>query len=206
MRYIEKGQAPNFFTAEIASFDKNTSWNDLHCKAHLRRHLKQEQAHLCAYCESGLNDSNSHIEHIEPQSTNSARRFDYTNLVASCDGDVLCSEQNVYRGLDVASCGHRKDDRYDPGLFLNPTQLTDVEKYFQYDLHDASISASDKMPEKASYMIDLLNLDNQYLRNSRSNARAAVLSIVGKSRDKMTIQRILQKPRPFISFLKACFG
>jgi uncharacterized protein (TIGR02646 family) len=90
MRYIQKTKAPDAFNQETKAFTVDTAWNELHCKTELREHLRQEQHQLCAYCEGKLEDNNSHIEHIEPQQHNPQHRFDYQNLIASCNGGEAC--------------------------------------------------------------------------------------------------------------------
>lgn len=35
MRYIQKMDVPDFFTTEIADFNKDTNWKELHCKPKL---------------------------------------------------------------------------------------------------------------------------------------------------------------------------
>jgi hypothetical protein len=58
---------------------------------------------------------------------------------------------------------------------LNPVELTDINNYFDYKHHSATIIPSTVMSKKAEYMIDLLNLDNEYLRNSRRNANCQTM-------------------------------
>jgi len=208
MRYIQKKDAPDFFTTETADFNADTNWKELHCKPNLRQHLRQEQQQLCAYCEGKLEDNNSHIEHIKPQDENSQHRFDYNNLIVSCNGGEACcsnNEKNSYDQLEINSCGHRKSNSFDTDFFLNPVELTDINNYFDYNHHTAAIIPSTVMPKKAQYMIDLLNLDNQYLRNSRRNAKFALMRIVKQSNKnpKQTLNSCLGTSRPFISFLHA---
>ncbi len=210
MRYIQKMDAPEFFSTETVDFNADTNWKELHCKPKLRDHLRQEQQELCAYCEGKLENNNSHIEHIEPQEKNPQRRFDYKNLIVSCNGGEACcsdTEKNSYEDIDINSCGHRKSNDFNSNLFLNPVELTDINYYFDYNRHTAAIIPSTIMSKKAQYMIDLLNLDNVYLRNSRHNARIALMRIVKQStkNPQQTLNSCLRTSRPFISFLQACF-
>lgn len=211
MRYIQKTAAPEAFSQETALFTVDTAWNELHCKSVLRQYLRQEQQHLCAYCEGKLEDNNSHIEHIEPQQRNPQRRFDYQNLIASCNGGEACCADEVklsYAQLDIQSCGHRKSNAFELDLFLNPVEVTEISNYFSYDRHNGMmLSSENKSSVKANYMIELLHLDNTYLCNSRLNARIALLQAIKHSGEKppQALQKLLAKPRPFISFLQACF-
>ena len=208
MRYIEKGRAPDFFAGETEQLSDESSCQALHCKPELRQHLMREQDHLCAYCERKLDDSNTHIEHIEPQSRHPEKRFDYGNLIASCDGGRACasvSEQSAYADLDTDSCGHRKGQEYDAGLFLNPTALPDVGDYFAFDTHSAKIKPSDAWAsQKAAYTIDLLNLNSAYLCNARKNARGAFRK-AGRNKLQPRLRSMLDQPQPFISYLRACY-
>ena len=207
MRYIEKGVAPDFFARETGQLSDESSWQALHCKPQLREHLMREQDHLCAYCEHKLGVSNTHIEHIAPQSRYSEKRFDYGNLIASCDGGRACasvSEQHAYIDLDTDSCGHRKGQEYEAALFLNPTDLPDIGDYFAFDTHSAEIKPSARAPQKAAYTIDLLNLNSPYLCNARGNARGAFHK-AGKKIPRRRLKSVLDKPQPFISYLRACY-
>ncbi|WP_069472829.1 retron system putative HNH endonuclease, partial [Candidatus Marithrix sp. Canyon 246] len=153
----------------------------------------------------------SHIEHIEPQEKNPQRRFDYNNLIASCNGGEACcsdNQKNSYDQLDINSCGHRKSNEFDSKLFLNPIAQTDINDYFDYNHHTAAIMPSTVMPKKAQYMIDLLNLDNQYLCNSRHNARIVLIKMAKKynKNPQQILNSGLGTSTPFISFLQACFA
>ncbi len=213
MRYIEKGVSPDFFEQEKLTLQQDPSWKNLHCKPALRRHLMYEQKHLCAYCESAIHDSNSHIEHIVAQSEQDALRFDYDNLIVSCNG-VQCDRaaQSVYPSEDVHSCGHRKSDELNVSLFLNPVVEIEISCYFNYDATSGAMMATDKNQPKADYTIELLNLDNSRLRNARLNAKAALVASVSefrKTHKTKTVQEItgflLNKPPAFVSFLTHCF-
>lgn len=211
MRYIQKTTAPEAFSQEIADFTVDTAWNELHCKPALREYLRQEQYQLCAYCEGKLEDNNSHIEHIEPQERNPQRRFDYQNLIASCNGGEECCADELkpsYAQLDIQSCGHRKSNAFEPDLFLNPVEVREISDYFAYDCHSGMIQCNENQsPAKANYMIDLLHLDSVYLCHSRLNARTALIKAIKRSGKKpqQALPKLLAKPRPFMSFLQACF-
>ncbi|MDM8545390.1 retron system putative HNH endonuclease [Candidatus Venteria ishoeyi] len=207
MRYIHKQAAPDFFVTEIEQPEFDDSTFSLHCKTRLREYISTEQQQLCAYCEAKLEKNHSHLEHMEPQKQNPKRRFDYQNLVASCDGgNASCSEQerDAYEGFDINSCGHRKDNAFDESLFLNPVVVKNIQAHFNYDRNTAEISASELAPAKASYMIDLLHLNSVYLCVSRDQARIAFVKVLINKTPQIQ-QQMLKQSRPFISFLQACF-
>jgi uncharacterized protein (TIGR02646 family) len=206
MRYIKKNSSPDFFEQEKTQLNANAVWNELHCKTQLRLHLIEEQKKLCAYCECGINENNSHIEHIDEQSNNPTLRFDYQNLIASCNGDLCNPElKENFHPEDVHSCGHKKSNYTNSNQFLNPVAMRDIGEYFLYDKEVCSICGSGRDDDKAKYTIDLLNLDNPRLNNARYNAREALRNAVKKyshSTPKHQISALLSKERPFISFLR----
>ena len=207
MRHIKKNSSPDFFEQEKQQLNNNAAWDELHCKTQLRLHLIVEQQNLCAYCERGIDETNTHIEHIIEQSNKPALRFDYHNLIASCNGDLCNSElKKEFHPEDVHSCGHKKGSNTDIKLFLNPVTMQDIGEYFLYDKEVCSIIASEKDSNKANYTIGLLNLDNPRLNNERHNARSALAKAIKTKPNvdaKQIISQLLTKERPFISFL--CF-
>jgi uncharacterized protein (TIGR02646 family) len=206
MRYIEKTNSPNFFEQEKQNLIDDSAWENLHCKHELRSYLIEEQKRLCAYCERRIGDDNSHIEHIYPQSDNVTLRFEYNNLIASCNGDQC--EPNLkdnFRPEDVNSCGHKKSNDMDKNLFLNPVEQQDIDEYFSYDKETCSILASEKNKPSSEYTIKLLGLDNPRLNNEHANARSGLekaIKISHSSDKKHKIRMLLSKERPFISFLR----
>jgi uncharacterized protein (TIGR02646 family) len=77
-------------------------------KRAIRDRLYINQFGLCGYCEGSLGELGRHIEHLEPKGGiggNPARTWDYSNLIASCQGDT---HKKKSAGQD-ASCGHYKD-------------------------------------------------------------------------------------------------
>jgi uncharacterized protein (TIGR02646 family) len=213
MHYVCKGESPDFFESEKVkkSFRDDPAWNNLHCKTNLRFHLINEQNQLCIYCERQIDKNNTHIEHILAQTDNPQLRFNYDNLVVSCNGDQ-CKPivKDSYKPEDVQSCGHKKDDDLDIDKFLNPIEDIDINDYFSYDKIKCTICCSGKDGIKADYTIDLLNLDNPRLNNERANARSALEKALGKTKDlkhkKLKIHFLLaKKDRAFTSFLNDYF-
>jgi len=213
MRYIRKQTPPSCFSDLVKLASDSTQWSELQnpCKAKLReRILVAEQQRLCIYCERGIEqDKHGHLEHMEPQSV-PGRRFDYANIVVSCNGgDCGCEHHHGYDGLDIKSCGHRKGGDFDSTRFLNPTQLSNIAEYFEYDHTSGAIKASKLDPESANYMInELLHLDNPFLNHSRLNARNGLMRAI-RAKPQLSkptmIAKLLLAERPFISFLRSCY-
>jgi uncharacterized protein (TIGR02646 family) len=204
MRFIKKIGSPIFLEEEKRNLTNDSSWKDLHCKNLLRSHLVNEQDRLCIYCERRIDEKNSHIEHIYAQSNDANLRFEYVNLVASCNGDQ-CEEfsKDIFRPEDVNSCGHKKSNDMNKELFLNPISEHNIDECFSYNNENCTIHPSDKDPNKASYTINLLGLNNTRLNNERSNARYALIKAL-KSRplNKKVLLILLSKNPPFVSFLR----
>ncbi len=219
MRYLRKQKPPGCFTEFASQASNDTPWSEFQnpCKGETRDViLEREQQFLCVYCERGIEQpTNCHLEHMEPQS-HPGCRFEYANIVVSCNGgDCLRKVDGPYAGLDIESCGHRKDDSFDRHRFLDPTKVENIGEYFEYDRETGTINASMLDPERANYMIhELLHLDNPFLNNSRWKARQALENAVRqrvrlkKTTSKMSLVRQLLErdpPFPFISFLRSCY-
>jgi len=105
LKYIEKHASPKQFE-EWKSYKNPINWNELdgypvpiekrienhayYSKEELRQALIDEQYSTCCYCESAIENHplKTKIEHLEPREgdTRTNRIFDYSNLMASCDG------------------------------------------------------------------------------------------------------------------------
>ena len=81
----------------------------------------------------------------------------------------------------------------------------DIAEYFVFDEHGAQIGPSDKQPNKAEYMVGLLNLNNPHLLSRRLAAKRGVINAV-KNSPKEKTQALLAKPQKFTSYLRACFS
>lgn len=215
MHYICKGESPDFFESEKLkqSFIDDPAWNNLHCRTELRSHLIDEQQQLCIYCERRIpiDAQNSHVEHILSQTDNSKLKFDYDNLVASCNGDQCHPMvKDQYQPENIQSCGHKKADNFDADTFLNPVKELHIEQYFTYNKISCAICSSGKNDNKAKATIELLNLDNARLNNERANARTALNKVLKRSENlnhrKLILRSLLaKKEHAFISFLRNYF-
>ena len=215
MKYIKKTSEPKFFiidTKELieklkVATEKSEVWNDDYKeKRKLKEYLlKNEQNYLCAYCEAKVTLDVSHIEHIKPKSLDyNNLTFDYSNLIVSCNGTCF-SDTNKPR-----TCGHRKGNKFDEDMFLNPTKIKNIRDYFIYT-GNYYIGSSNLDKNKAKYTMDLLELNsfNNYLPEARKKAldefRISVKKYAletGKN-VKTVSKRLLNKENlAFISFLR----
>lgn len=120
------------------------------CHIQVGDSLRQDQQHLCCYCEREVSLSDSHIEHLIPRSIDSGLHYQYTNLSASCDGGIGSNRH----------CGHFKGNKYSAVQFSSPHDPT-THELFRYLLNGVVKPASDSGPQKdkAEYMIESLNLN-----------------------------------------------
>lgn len=205
MKYVKKTKAPRFFkvdTQHLKDWGKYKSKKKRELKLHI---LRNEQFFLCIYCEGKVTMNNSHIEHLRPKDVNKypGKLFDYKNLTVSCNGDCqeYCLDDQPH------TCGHAKANQYDEKLFLNPTELEDIEDYFIYDNEDGRILPSEKDPQRAMYMIyTVLKLNDPQLCMARKIALRTLQQKVAsypKEKRKAVLTTLLQKENiAFISFLR----
>ncbi|MHB1167235.1 MAG: retron system putative HNH endonuclease [Carboxydocellales bacterium] len=168
MKYIIKGVEPAEFVnwKNQANQDWVPSYADLrgHEKNVLHISLLTEQGCLCCYCGQRISDrTESHIEHLIPQSVNKDLELEYTNLFASCHGS------------NGQHCGHKKDDWYDESKFVTPIEPT-CSEHFEYT------SAGEIRPNRAHHnfltaieTIGRLKLDHYSLDRLRKAALEPVI-------------------------------
>lgn len=208
MRYIQKIVIPSYFSGVSGNLiASNKSWKFFGnkygvCKKRLKKYiLTNEQANLCAYCEAQITREDAHLEHIQPQAT-ATLRFDYNNIIVSCQGKRCSFNLPHETGHVYESCGHKKLNTYDISKFLDPTRTVNISDYFQYDNNDGKIESSGLNDEKARYTITTLNLDNFRLNGARKNTQIAIDKYIRTRDAKNILKSILSKPRGYISFLK----
>lgn len=213
MKYIKKKiNAPVFFSKiSTGLINNNRDWKyfgNKHrvCKSRLKNYiLVNEQKNLCAYCEVKISDKkDAHLEHIQPQNT-SVLRFDYNNIIVSCEGKRCSFNTSAESGHENESCGHKKSNIFDSVNFLNPTKVVNISDYFQYDKNNGKIESSGIDNEKATYTIETLNLDNARLNGARKNAQLAIYKVLSSSYKldaKDILTGILSTSRSYISFLR----
>lgn len=145
------------------------------CKNRVREILAKNQFFQCAYCESPIENEPGrfHLDHMQPQREAPTRRFDITNLVASCQSND--------------TCGHRHKNFAVPEG-LNPYRVVDLHLAFRCDsmgeLHSAKLS--DALQE---FAFEKLNLNAAGLKTQRqkviSSLRAHTIASGSGSRKKL---------------------
>ena len=158
MLKVNKKSEPEEFT-KYKKKNKVINWKDFTSESEIKKLLKEalleeQENSCCPYCETEINLDKSHIEHIKPKNTFPKLLSDYNNLIACC--------------LEKKRCGNSKANKWDE-LFINPV-IENPEDYFKYDIKTGKIIPIFKDGEKnkkASYTIDLLNLNDNRLCDIR---------------------------------------
>ena len=189
MRYIDKSNRCILFDDFVTAYQGRlrNDWEKFKkikgggaVRLTLHQFMWCTQKGLCSYCEqevpykiSAEDDAKSHFEHIRPKAQKVFKHLTYhfENIVISCEGFDLTTDSENKKEF----CGHFKDDKnkgneYDEVLFLNPTEIRDIETYFRYDSEGNIEPNSSKTADeqsRAAYMIRVLGLDHPTLIEMR---------------------------------------
>lgn len=156
-------------------------------KGAIRDRLYIHQFGICGYCEGSLGELGRHIEHVEPKSGiggTPARTFDYSNLIASCQGDT---DKPKSAGQD-ASCGHFKDQyirtqgTFALADFISPRE-SGCNLKFQYLSDGRVIPATATGTHdyiRADYTIKAAGLNCNRLRNRRRQIAAKLIRQISR--------------------------
>ena len=123
--------------------DLNTAGTNPYSKRELKQSLLEDQGYICCYCGKRIeNDSTTPIEHLNPKSIYKNRTYDYTNLLASCDGGSSHKIHLVKTGETLASIasdyGVSEDDLIDN--YINVETSEHIRKLSQlYDIENLQI-------------------------------------------------------------------
>ncbi len=158
MKHVIKNQEPVEFT-RWKTGKTTTKWERLNSepavKDKIHKSLMREQGRICCYCESKLTNKYSHIEHFVPRSLDSTLTFDYSNLLCSCQANVVQGTPHT--------CGNAKDNFFHKNL-VSPLE-SDCEDYFTYTF-DGKIKGK---CARGYDTIDILNLNEPTLVERREN-------------------------------------
>ena len=165
MKYIQKQSEPLEFTTwkkrsrTYARFKKTAE-----IKQPVKAALMKEQGYLCCYCERRLTEDDSHFEHLKPQSDSTVDPLDFSNLLCSCQKELLPGEPR--------HCGNAKGN-CDPSLLISPVDAA-CEKRFTFT-SDGYIQPASDTDLVAVKTIEQLQLDILKLRAFRRGAIAPFL-------------------------------
>lgn len=145
---MTQANAYQFFKRHQGTYQYNT--------AETKQEFEKMNHKRCSFCTKRISDFNTEmtIEHIETKSSCPEKIFQWDNLLCSCR---TC---NTKRG--------RK--KYKADIYLDPSKITDIERYFCFHANgtiSVSKGLSKEEAEKAKYMIKLYNLDRDDLNVER---------------------------------------
>jgi len=177
MKYIRKGEDPEEFTnwKNLENDDWQPNWdNNFQApqKPIVHEALLTEQGFICCYCGMRITRKTSHIEHLKPRSIYPHLALDYTNLMASCQGESEVPPPHPVH------CGHMKLDWYDEQLMVSPLQ-ENCEAFFRYSGSGDMLSIEE--PDKqaaAEITIEKLGLNIPKLTRMRREAIDGILQAI----------------------------
>ena len=177
MKYIQKQKEPSSLTAWNQKQSKKASisnWSSFtkSVKNDVYQSLLEEQGYICCYCGISISRKNCHIEHYRPKSKYQDLTFEYTNLIASCQGE------DEIKPTRPVHCGHKKTNWFDEEFMLSPLK-PDCASYFRYSGAGDILPANDPKKETAAETtIEHLALNINKLRKMRRIAVDAVLEAI----------------------------
>lgn len=178
MRFILKNTPP-----PVIRTLRNTAgagWTSVHGdqKSEMRKALHAEQRGLCAYCMRKLPAaSRTTVEHWKPRSAPTTDPFEWSDLLAVCEGKGKAH-----------TCDRRRGDS---PLTLHPARrVPDVEAIVSFRL-DGRLVVQDGTYEHDART--LLGLDDLLLTRSRKQAIDAVLQFLGSKPTQTKLRAALSR-------------
>lgn len=154
----------DIFIGEIKNLDKEKAYE--HYKKHkgkfkyntleTKKKFREMNFERCSFCTKYISefDDEMTVEHIKLKSEYPEKIFNWDNLLCACK---TC---NTKRSTNLC----------DDNLYLDPTKIENIEKYFKFKLDgkiEPSKSLAEKEIEKSNYMIELYKLNRKGLVCSR---------------------------------------
>jgi uncharacterized protein (TIGR02646 family) len=176
MKYIQKGKEPQNFSdwkTTQKSLGVNYNYKSFRNpeKGSVHSSLLSEQGYICCYCCQRVDKTNSHIEHLDPQSkTDAELSVEYTNMLAACGRDTNKPE---YRWPEYG--GNKKGDR---AIGVSPLQAN-CEEFFNYSSTGEILPTANNLAHQkdAQRTIEVLGLNHSDLTKGRIQALQALEGI-----------------------------
>lgn len=163
------------FKLENKGTPENLDYRNLGAKERtpIKAALLREQGYLCAYSMKRISSSNSHIEHIKPESLcrkhkeegiDTVSDLDYSNMLACFPSDRVKAR--------IPYGAHEKDDWWinDGRGFISPL-IANCEAHFSFDMKGVIFGKTDS----GKQTIDILKLDHGTLTADRKRAIEAFI-------------------------------
>lgn len=176
MKYINKSQPPQDFIEWKNKINEHwqPNWNNFQKpeKTLVHESLLKEQGFICCYCGRRINQTDSHIEHLKPRNKYPDLILDYTNFLASCQG-----ESEMPPTIPV-HCGHKKRGWYEETLMVSPLD-NNCADFFHYTDDGQILPTKDSTKQSAAKeTIARLALDIDKLKRMRERAIEGILEII----------------------------
>jgi len=161
MKFIVKTAVPSNYTNWRRRY-RQGDWRLLSSPAHvaikqeLAERLRMDQGWICCYCESRIDETNSHIEHLKSRKHFPQNQLDWNNFLSSCNGSPAGE-----------SCGHKKGNS-DSATLVSPIIDPSCERRFIYTGFGEILPANPTDLD-AKETILLLGLNTSKLRALRRN-------------------------------------
>jgi len=175
VRRIQKQPEPeSFIKWKQDRKNRNKVWKNFNpaIKQAVRQSLLHEQGHLCCYCEMSIEEPTCHIDHLIPRSINELLKFDYYNLLASCQGEDEAERKPAY-------CGHKRGDQPLP---ISPLREDCIQAFGFTESGEIFARNHSKSREAAEQTIEILGLNVPALKRQRS---AAIQGFLGEDFDTL---------------------
>ena len=196
MKYINKGEEPESLRKWKALANEN--WQPTYAslsrqeKADIYNSLLKEQGFICCYCGRRIStdgdkpEEKYHIEHLKPQKKYPDLALEYTNMLASCQGESDSPPKPVH-------CRNKKGAWYDENLMVSPLDI-ECGDYFKYT-GSGEIEATEDSDKQAAAETTIckLGLNVDKLKAMRRNAIRSTLRGI----DDLTDEEIEQLARGY---------
>ncbi len=131
-----------------------------------KKSFKKMNFKRCSICTIYIAKFNKEltVEHIQTKRAKPYLICEWENLLCSC---LSCNRQ-------------RGTKEYNSELYLDPTKVDNIKKYFEYKVNGKIVSAKgldEKDMRKAHYMIDLYNLNNEDYINERRDYYKSLIEL-----------------------------
>ena len=173
MKWIQKSEEPEALRnwKEQANADWTPTWDVLRAseKEGVHDSLLREQGYICCYCGQRISTKTSHIEHLKPRTRYPELALEYSNMLASCQG-----ESETPPPLPV-HCGHKKKSWYDEKLMVSPLDKNCGDFFTYTESGEISPGANPETKAAAETTINKIGLNIDKLIALRKKALEAIL-------------------------------
>jgi uncharacterized protein (TIGR02646 family) len=184
VRPIVRSAEPSAFTTwkALGSPDWQPSWDNFQRpeKTEVLEALLRDQGFVCCYCEQRVDArGGSHIEHLQSRHAAPLLALEFSNLLASCQGDLPRTP---------AHCGHLKGYT---ALEVQPL-MADCREFFIFDSAGGIRPSDDPARTLAARRaIETLGLDIQKLTASRRAAIDGALTLFEEGASDEEIRQLI---------------